>query len=59
MVDSVFNACNCLVKKTPENVNFFWLSKYLYMNEDMKVSIKKTFVYLEWNKEIKRPFNWE
>ena len=59
MVDSVFNAGNCLVKKTPENVNFFLLSKYLYMNEDMKVLIKKTFVYLEWNKEIKRPFNWE
>ena len=47
MVESVFNA-GIEVKKTPEYVNFFSFKKYLYMNEDMKVSIKKTFVYLEW-----------
>ncbi len=36
MVESVFNAGNCLVKKAPEYVNFFSLTNYLYMNDDNK-----------------------
>lgn len=47
MVEGVFNAGNCLVKKTHERVNFFIFTNYLYMNEDNKSDKKKTFVYLE------------
>ena len=36
MVEGVFNAGNCLVKKTSERVNFFELTNYLYMYEDNK-----------------------